>query len=40
MKRNANEGLPKVYWTLIVVFAVLVVLGGVLWWFDGYMMRG
>ncbi|MHB1629625.1 MAG: hypothetical protein ACYCVB_14875 [Bacilli bacterium] len=39
MKRNANEGLSKVYWTLIVTMAVLTVLGGVLWWFDGYILH-
>ncbi len=39
VKRNANEGLSKVYWTLIVTMAVLTVLGGVLWWFDGYILH-
>jgi hypothetical protein len=39
VKRNANEGLPKVSWIFISTILVLVVLGAILWWHDYYLLH-
>ncbi|WP_281267838.1 hypothetical protein [Sulfoacidibacillus thermotolerans] len=39
MKQNANEGLSKTFWAVIIIFALFFLMGAVLWWFDGYLLR-
>lgn len=36
VKQNANEGLSKMYWFLILASLILLALGGALWWYDVY----
>lgn len=37
---RANEGLSLVAWVVIITFIVLMILGGVLWWWDAYIIKG
>lgn len=39
MKPRANKGLSRVYWIVVVTLAALVILGGILWWYDGAMIQ-
>lgn len=37
MKQNANEGLAKTYWIIIASILLMIVLGAILWWYEGYV---
>ncbi len=37
---RANEGLSMVAWIVIATVVVLFILGGVLWWWDSYIIKG
>nr|WP_272908623.1 hypothetical protein [Alicyclobacillus tolerans] len=39
MKQNANEGISKVYWTIALTVLILMALGAVMWWYDGYILK-
>jgi hypothetical protein len=37
---RVNEGFSTVAWIVIATVVVLFILGGVLWWYDGYIIKG
>ncbi|MBX6353383.1 MAG: hypothetical protein IRZ10_08590 [Thermoflavifilum sp.] len=39
MKDNPNEGLAKVYWVIGIIVIGLLVLAGILWWYDAYLLH-
>jgi uncharacterized membrane protein YqiK len=38
MKQDANKGLAKMYWVLGIIIILFFVLGGILWWYDKYLI--
>lgn len=38
-KADPNEGIRKVSWILVATLVVLIVLGAVFWWYDGYIIH-
>lgn len=39
LRQDANQGLKTVYYITMVTIVVLIVLGAVLWWYDGYWLH-
>jgi uncharacterized membrane protein YqiK len=39
MKQDANKGLAKMYWVLGIIIILFFVLGGILWWYDKYLIH-
>lgn len=39
MGEKANQGASVVVWSILLTVAILLVLGGVLWWWDGYILH-
>jgi len=39
VKDRANKGFRKVVWTTVVIMLFFLVLGAILWWLDGVIIR-